>query len=441
VISLNAGIEGMGLNSATEINIDALVPGGIGLFNATTVEIGGGAVTINPAGAVLIESTDLTATIVAAIEMNAGGAIELGAGGVISLDAGANVNILSGEAIELTALTPAVGLISIASGGSTSITSGAVFNITSDGALWDVGGLTFNAGIVELGWGATTANLASLTATTGNVTWNSGDVNWTTLTNFAITAATASFAGGALNVASAVTNLVGGTLTINNAAATVISSPVLSLNSTQTVLAAGRPLKTDILQPTTANSLAISGVDTITGGGSGMDLTNIANFETYSATNVLLPCKAFTANVPTISLTATAGYNLVYTSPTKVWSWINIPALLFSYTFNSEIIVSAGAPTGQATSVGIYIVLANISNPSPSNTILFKPVTGRSTPNNSGDSSIALTANQSFDNDQTAIAQGNSYVIRVFASSLDSPNNTTLTNNLLSFNVINAGAL
>jgi hypothetical protein len=440
----------MGLNSATEINIDALVPGGIGLFNATTVEIGGGAVTINPGGAILMESSDLTATIVAAIEMNAGGAIELGAGGALTMNAGAaveigaveeisingggNVDIISGLALELSALTPGTGTIAIASGGSTSIVSGGIFNITSDNASWDVADLTFDAGIVGINWGATTATIASLTATTG-------DVNWTSTQNFGVTAVTTALAGGTLNVLSGVTNLIGGTLTIDNITATAINSPVLSLNSTQTVLAAGRPLKTDILQPTTANSLAISGVDTIAGGGSGMDLTNIANFENYSATNVLLPCKAFTANIPTINLTATNGYTLVYTSPTKIWSWINIPALLFSYTFNVELMISAGAPTGQATSLGIYIVLANLTNPSPANVIVFKPVTGKSTPNDSVNSSITLTANESFDNDQTLIAQGNSYVIRVFASTLDSPNNTILSNNLLSFNVINAGAL
>jgi hypothetical protein len=429
-ISMTAGAFGFGLNSDTEVNLDGVDVN----INGGLVEIGGGAVTINPGGAVLIESADLTATC-GVITMNATlGAMELGADGLISIDATLDLNLVSALAIEMTALTPVAGTISLASGGTTSIVSGGLFNVTSDGATWNVGGLTFDAGIVGITWGATTANLASLTATTG-------DVNWTSLTNFSVTAPTASFAGGALNVASAVTNLIGGTLTINNAAATVISSPVLSLNSTQTVLAAGRPLKTDILQPTTANSLAISGVDTIAGGGSGMDLTNIANFETYSATNVLLPCKSLTANIPTISLTATAGYNLIYTSPTKVWSWLNIPQLLFSYTFNSEIIVSAGAPSGQATSVGIYIVLANLTDPIPSNVIVFKPVTGKSTPNDSANSSIALTANQSFPNDQTSIRQGNSYVIRVFASSLDSPNNTTLTNNLLSFNVINAGGL
>ena len=396
-ISLNAGAFGFGINSDTEVNIDAAATIAI---NATAgVEIGAIAgVTINPVGTTLITCGNITETAVGTIDLNAGGLVEIGAGGAVQIGAA----------------------------GAVSLTAGADLNFVSDGATWNVGGLEFTALGVLINWGAATIN--------------TGDVNWTTPTNFGLTATTTALAGGTLNVLNAVTNLLGGTLTINNAAATIISSPILSLNSTQTILAAGRPLKTDIIQPTTANSLAISGVDTIAGGGSGMDLTNIANFETYSATNVLLPCKTLIANIaPSIVLpAATPTLTLIYTSPTKIWSWLNIPQLLISYTFTANIF-NAGAPTGQATPIAISVSLINLT--SPGSDIILSLATGTSVPNDANVSIVTITANESIINNQTSIAQGNSYQVKVFASCLTSPNNATLVDSGFWFNVINAGAL
>jgi hypothetical protein len=302
----------------------------------------------------------------------------------------------------------------------------------SAGATWNVGALEFGAGGVEIVWGATQI-------TTGVCLWSAPSLT---------------FAGGNVNVGGFLTTMNAATLTINNSVATNINSPLTVINSVTTRFAAGRTLQVDNIAPTTANSLALSGVNdingrtdvgmtitqvqSIAGNGSGMDLTNIANFDNYSASNVLLPCKQFTANIPSFTLTAGVGYTLVYTSPTKIWSWLNIPALLFSYSFRSQIF-SAGSPAGQATSVGIYIVLANLTT--PGNNIVFSTVTGRSVPNNSSDSLVLITDNQSYPNDQSQIAQGNSYVIRVLASPLDSPNNSTLVGTTLSFNVHNAVGL
>jgi hypothetical protein len=54
---------------------------------------------------------------------------------------------------------------------------------------------------------------------------------------------------------------------------------------------------------------------------------------------------------------------------------------------------------------------------------------------------VTITANESIINNQTSIAQGNSYQVKVFASCLTSPNNATLIDSGFWFNVINAGAL
>jgi len=385
--SIEPLISGIGLNAIEEVNIEGGIFCGI---NTGALEVLGAITTINAATSMLIESPDINITG-AAVTANGTGTL-----------------ILGGSTASLT------GLIEL--------------TITTAGDLNIFGGVT-------------TIGTGELTAVTGICTWTAPAFN---------------IGGGNINLGGFFTTIESGTLLINTGSATAINSPITQLNSVQTIVAATRTFQADNIAPTTANNLAISGVNTITGrtdtgmvqtevksiagNGSGMDLTNIANFETYSATNVLLPCKTLTANIPSVVLTATAGYTLIYTSPTKIWSWLNIPQLMFSYTFKSDIF-SAGSPAGQATPIGIYIVLANLTNPGDANTIVFRTLTGTSTPNNAGDSSITLTDNQSYPNKQAEIAQGNSYAIRVFASSLTATNNSTLTNTTMWFNVINAGAL
>jgi len=399
--SVTAGFEGLGLNSLTEINIDSVA---ICVINSGfLVEIGGAAVTINTVGAILMESADLTATIIGAAEINAGGAVEIGAGAAIS----------------------------IAAAGAVSLVAGADLNFTSDGATWNVGGLVFDALGVDINWGGTRI-------TTGETSWGS-------LTNISITAATLNLTGGVnLNILGAITSITSGTLLINNPTATEIASPVLSLNSAQTILNAGSIFKTDIVQPTTADNLAISGVKTITGGGSGMNLTNIANFETYSATNVLLPCKSFSTTLPQTILNSISPI-VVYTSTSKVWSWLNIPQLLMSFSVEGFATNSGTFTAGQPASFSVIVYLLNITQ--PANIVRLRDMYLLSTTRQggSGTSGFSGTMNYNFPNDGSKFAQGDSYQIQIqFYNNQASPATNVITildQAYFSFNVINAGAL
>jgi len=357
-------------------------------------------VTINPVGATLITSTDVNINGTALVEL---------ASSVITL------NAPIGD-LNFNALT----------------------------SLWDVGALSFNAGVVEVAWGGTTIN-------TGASLW---------------TASTWTYAGGNFNIGGLVTTINSGSLLINTTTATAINSPVLQLNSAQTIVAAGRVFETDILEPTTANSLAISGVDTITGRtdtgmvqtevksiaghGSGMNLTNIANFETYSATNVLLPCKTFQTAIPTITLNFSS-YGIIYGSSAKVWSWQNIPSLLFSFSVYGGITNSGSHASGDPAPLGLYIVLKNQTT--TGNDIFLAPTIApgvyeasytTSTATGGTQSSFVISNNYTIVNDQSLIKQGDSYLILIFARNAQASPTTnaiTLQNCTLSFNVHNAGAL
>ena len=416
--SVTAGLEGLGLNSLTELNIDSP-----SIFvNGVAVEIGGGGVTINPTGAILMTSADLTATMVGAVEINSLTlGIEIAAAvGLVAINAGAAVEIGAGAAVQVGAA------------GAISLTAGGALNFVSDGALWNVGALTFNALGVNLNWGATRI-------TTGEATWGS-------LTNISITAATLNLTGGVnLNILGAITSITSGTLLINNPTATTIASPVLSLNSAQTILNAGSVFKTDIVQPTTADNLAISGVKTITGGGSGMNLTNIANFENYSATNVLLPNKTLNSVFPdTSSTTLFPGtYYQLFRSITRVWSWPNIPQLVFSYTIKATAITSgSGLPANYAAPLELYMELVSVTN--PANNIKFSSTFVTATPYDNTKSVFSITDTYSILNDGTKFAQGDTYYIEVFGRYLGTSSQVAISGGgvgTIVINVANAGAL
>ena len=395
--SIEPLISGIGLNAINEVNIEGGVFCGI---NTGILEILGAGTTINAATTMLLESPDMTLT-------------------------GALVNVNGTGTLQL--------------GGSTASLTGLVeLTITTAGDLNIAGGIT-------------TIETGALTAATGICTWTAPAFN---------------IAGGNINLGGFVTTINSGSLLINTGSATAINSPITQLNSVQTIVAATRTFQVDNIEATTANNLAISGVNTITGRtdlgltqsevksiaghGSGMDITNIANFETYSATNVLLPCKTFQVVLPSTALSTTS-YTNVYSSPTKVWSWLNIPSILFSYSLFGGITNSGTHAAGDPAPFGMYIRLNNLTT--PGNVIVLAATIAPGiyqadyiTSTNTGgiQSSFVLTNNYSITNDQSLIKQGDSYVIQLFmrnAQATPASNIITLDNCTFSFNAHNAGAL
>ena len=395
--SIEPLISGIGLNAINEVNIEGGVFCGI---NTGILEILGAGTTINAATTMLLESPDMTLT-------------------------GALVNVNGTGTLQL--------------GGSTASLTGLVeLTITTAGDLNIAGGIT-------------TIETGALTAATGICTWTAPAFN---------------IAGGNINLGGFVTTINSGSLLINTGSATAINSPITQLNSVQTIVAATRTFQVDIIEATTANNLAISGVNTITGRtdlgltqsevksiaghGSGMDITNIANFETYSATNVLLPCKTFQVVLPSTALSTTSYIN-VYSSPTKVWSWLNIPSILFSYSLFGGITNSGTHAAGDPAPFGMYIRLNNLTT--PGNVIVLAATIApgiyqadyiTSTATGGVQSSFVLTNNYSITNDQSLIKQGDSYVIQLFmrnAQATPASNIITLDNCTFSFNAHNAGAL
>ena len=374
--SVVAGLEGLGLNSLTEVNIDAV--GLIFINTVGAVEIGAGAgITLNPVGELLMTAGNITATSATTIDANALGAVEIGAGGLISLTAAGDLNF------------------------------------TSTGATWNVGGLLFDAGATILNWGGTTIN-------TGIATWNSPS-------SISIAAPNVNFAG-------AVNTFNSGTLLVNTLTAMAINSPALQINSATTVVAAGRPISVDILEPTTANSLTISGANTITGRtdtgmtvnevasvnghGSGMNLTNIDNFENYSATNVLLQNQQFYQTIPTITLN-TNNATLAFTSTTKVWQYPNIPQLMFAIQITGKVVNVLGSsqPPGAPVNIAGYVALNNLTNPAVIPLIL--PFGGltivRSVqPTNIAQSYFNILYTTPYVNSGSPMANGNSYQFQVY---------------------------
>jgi hypothetical protein len=146
-----------------------------------------------------------------------------------------------------------------------------------------------------------------------------------------------------------------------------------------TTFAAGRTVEVDNIVPTTANSLAISGVNTITGrtdigldmeyvkkvegGGSGMKLANIATFEDYSATNILLQTQFFTAQYASIVLSLTTA-QLAYESAVKVWQYPNIPQLVYNAEISGRAVNNSGAGGGVPVNIAGYLVIKNLTHPS-----------------------------------------------------------------------------
>jgi hypothetical protein len=105
-----------------------------------------------------------------------------------------------------------------------------------------------------------------------------------------------------------------------------------------------------------------SEVKSITGHGSGMNLTNIANFETYSATNVLLQTQFFTGAYANILLSLTSA-QLAYTSEVKVWNYPNIPQLVYDAQISGRAVNNSGAGGGVPVNIAGYLVINNLTHP------------------------------------------------------------------------------
>jgi len=381
-ISLNTDsliplLSGIGLNSATSVNIDAAAL--VAINGGLVTEIFGSTTTVNAAELLTLEAgAEVNVTTLGAITINGAVSTEIGSGALISINA-------------------PLGDV----------------NITSAAATWNVGGLIFNAADVNAIWGETTI-------TTGIALWTS------LFGSITITAPNVNLAGG-------VTTIDSGTCLLNSGTATAINSPVLQLNSGQIVVAAGNAIEVDKLQPTTANSLELTGVNTITGRtdtgmtvnevasvnghGAGMNLTNIDNFENYSATNVLLQNQQFYQAIPTITLN-TNNATLAYTSGTKVWQYPNIPQLMFAIQIAGKVVNVLGSsqPPGAPVNIAGYVALRNLTNPALIQ--LYTPfglsIVRSVQPTNIAQSYFNILYNTPYVNDGSPIANGNSYQIEVY---------------------------
>jgi hypothetical protein len=355
-------ISGIGLNSLSDVNIEGAVFVGI---NTALLEINGGATTISAETSVLITTPECSITA---------------------------------AATTITALT------------ELALTAGEL-NITAAATTVEVAGLNITAAGTEI-------EVGHLGITSGITTWGSPEIT---------------LAGGNVNVGGIITTLDALTLTINNTTATNINSPITTVNSVTTKFAATRTVEVDNISATTPNALAISGVNTITGrtdtgvvvsqvrsiagNGAGMNLTNINNFETYSATNVLLQNQQFYEAIPTITLN-TNNATLAYTSATKVWQYPNIPQLMFAIQIAGKVVNVLGSsqPPGAPVNIAGYVALNNLTHPAviPLYTPFGLSIVRSVQPTNIAQSYFNILYNTPVINDGDPMANGDSYQLQVY---------------------------
>ncbi len=402
-VSLNSGLEGTGLNANTEINIDAAL--GVFINSTAIMEItAGGAVTLTSGLTMLLDSTGEMSLTAPVITINGAAAVEIGGTTLTATVLGLTTLVTSG--LDITA-------------GATTVETGVIG--------WATGVSTWASPAWTLVSAATTINGAQMTI-------NSGNLN--------VTSATTTIASGTTAITSAVINIPTGKVFVNEVDAYTTDS--LVINGAKTINGA------------VATGLAMTDVKSIAGQGSGVNITNIANFETYSATNVLLPCESFYAGIANISLNAGSS-TLVYTSPSLVWNWTNIPFLSYAISVTGyTTITSVGSVFNAADPAYMsgYVVLKNITKPGRT-VVLATPdpvTTGEyieyattSTPNyTKGKSMFNITYNFQYIQDAYNFAVGDSYQIQVFMTNQLAPTLTpvlNLTGAKIQFNVHNANAL
>jgi hypothetical protein len=325
-------------------------------------------------------------------------------GGATTLSAETSVLITTPECSITAAATTITAATELA------LTAGEL-NITAGATTVEVGGLNVLAAGTEI-------EVGELGITSGDTTWGSPKIT---------------IAGGIVNVGGLTTLLNAATLTINNTTNTFINSPTTTINSAITTIAATRTLKVDNIEPTTANALAISGVNTITGrtdigldmeyvkkvegGGAGMKLANIDTFEDYSATNVLLQNQQFLQAIPTITLN-TNNATLAYTSATKVWNYPNIPQLMFAIQIAGKVVNVLGSsqPPGAPVNIVGYVALKNLTDPAviPLYTPFGLSIVRSVQPTNIAQSYFNILYNTPIINDGDPMANGDSYQLQVY---------------------------
>ena len=340
------------------------IEGGLGVFiNTTVLETNGAATTFSAETSMLLTSPEISAT-----------------GGAVTVNGAATVQI---------------------GGGTCEVTGLSLLTLTTVGELNIAGGVT-------------TVETGAFTAATGVCLW---------------TAPTFTLAGGNVNVGGVLTTLNAASLAINNSVGTVINSPVTTINSVTTTIAATRTLQVDNIEPTTSHALSINDVDAIqgrpdtgmtvgdikylTGNGSGMDITNIANFENYSATNVLIQNQQLYQSFPTILLNG--GYQLAFTSSTKVWQYPNIPQLCYTIQVNGRLINNVGT-AGMPLSIFGYIAIKNLTRPAtlPLPDPIFQLIGNQSIPGGLASSLYQLNYTVPYLNNGSHVTNAESYQIQLY---------------------------
>ena len=329
-ISLNAGVEGIGINTLESvITIDAglsiiMNAGGaitmeaVGDINVTgvvtTFEIGEWNVT---AGATTMEVAEFSVT--SAGNLNLTGSLTTFEFGEWNITAGATT-------IEAGAIVGTVGDVTLTTGATEFISEG--FAVASPAGAVTINGLTttISGGAVTFGAGVVTIASGGLVVGSGGVTVNGGGI--------AVTAGGIALTGGALTVTGSVANLNGGVSTTN-------------------INASGKITTSQIAGPT-GSSASLTNIGSIAGPtGSGAVLTNIAsinNTGTITTNNEVV-----NGNLSINTLTGVSQTNLVSDS-VMLYNTVSNTVKYAPYMQRLTVNNNTGVPLTEATKGITYIL-------------------------------------------------------------------------------------